>query len=248
MLTSLKVLENYAVSAVDGEIGRVVDVLVDDQLWAVRYLVVSTGEWLNTRRVLIATNSFRDIDSASRRFSVALTADQVRQCPLIDTDAPVSRYHERLQAQHYGFPFYWNSAGLIGLGLYPGMATPAGIVLPLDELESDDHDVHLRSAKEVRGYHVVGVGDNVGHIEDFVADDTSWAVKYLVVDTSNWWLGQQVLVAPRCATGVNWDERTVKVTMDRQAIQGSPIWNSAVGIDSEYAATLENYYSSSAPR
>ena len=27
-------------------------------------------------------------------------------------------------------------------------------------------------------------------------DEETWAIRYMVVDTSNWWLGHKVLIAP----------------------------------------------------
>jgi hypothetical protein len=37
----------------------------------------------------------------------------------------------------------------------------------------------------------------IGHVEEFIVDDESWEVRYLVIDTSNWWIGKKVLVAPQ---------------------------------------------------
>jgi hypothetical protein len=45
MLRSLKDLERYVVSATDGDIGSVVNFLLDDERWVVRYLVVETGDF-----------------------------------------------------------------------------------------------------------------------------------------------------------------------------------------------------------
>jgi uncharacterized protein YrrD len=39
-----------AMQAEDGEIGHVKDVLVDDKVWAIRYLVVDTEKWWGERR------------------------------------------------------------------------------------------------------------------------------------------------------------------------------------------------------
>ncbi|MGV3709066.1 MAG: PRC-barrel domain-containing protein [Gemmatimonas sp.] len=243
MLESLKILEGYAVSAIDGEIGRVDDVLLDDQHWTVRYLVVKTGAWLLSRKVLIPTSAFRAPDPQARTFSVALTVEQVRHSPDIDTDAPVSRYHERMQAEHYGLPFYWNTAGFLGVGLYPGLAMPAAaLVVANPAFAVHDHDVHLRSARELRRYQVLGIDEGVGKIDDFVADYETWAVKYLIVGTNSWWFGQQVLIAPRFTTAISWDERTIQIRMDRKAIEHSPQWDGGIGIDEEYSQRLDDYY------
>ena len=78
-------------------------------------------------------------------------------------------------------------------------------------------DVHLRSASEVRGYRVQGSDGAIGHIDDFIVDDESWEVRYLVIDTKNWWLGKKVLVAPHWASRVSWPERKVYVELAREA-------------------------------
>jgi hypothetical protein len=37
-------------------------------------------------------------------------------------------------------------------------------------------------------------------------DDKAWAIRYLVVDTRDWWSGKTVLVSPEWLTRVTWDE------------------------------------------
>lgn len=59
MLRSLKDLERFTVGATDGHIGKVVDFLLDDERWAVRYLVVEPGGFFDGRQVLISPISFR---------------------------------------------------------------------------------------------------------------------------------------------------------------------------------------------
>ena len=53
MLRSMKDLENFTISATDGEIGHLKDFYFDDDAWVVRYLVVDAGSWLSSRKVLI---------------------------------------------------------------------------------------------------------------------------------------------------------------------------------------------------
>jgi hypothetical protein len=69
MLRSLKDLERYTVSATDGDVGSVVDFLLDDERWIVRYLVVETGGFLDGHRVLISPISFRSADWSTRSFT-----------------------------------------------------------------------------------------------------------------------------------------------------------------------------------
>jgi uncharacterized protein YrrD len=242
MLRSLKEMEHYAVGATDGDIGHVADLLFDDERWVVRYLVVETAGFLSGRRVLISPISFRQVDWPTRRFHLALTRDKVKSSPSVDVDKPVSRQHELDYFGYYGYPRYWGYPGLWGTGAYPGMlATGRSNGSPAEE-PGGSGDVHLRSAKEIRGYHIEGADAAIGHVDDFIIDDETWAVRYLVVDTRNWWLDKKVLVAPHWANRIGWAEKKVFVDLSRQAIKNSPEWNPSAPINREYETRLYDYY------
>jgi hypothetical protein len=242
MLRSLKDLEHYTVSATDGDIGSVVNFLLDDERWAVRYIVISTSGVFDRRQVLVSPISFREIEWAPRRFHLALTRAKVKDSPNVDTDKPVSRQHERDYYHYYGYTPYWGCSGLWGMGSYPGLlATEKWRETPVEHGITSG-DIHLRSASEMRGYHVQGSDDAIGHIEDFIVDDATWEIRYLVVDTSNWWFGKKVLVAPRWASQISWEESKVHVDLSRDAIKNSPEWDANACVNREYETRLYDYY------
>ena len=121
MLRNVKDLEGCAIRATDGTIGHVTDLYFDDLTWAVRYLVVETGHWLASRKVLISPIAVGQPDWESRVLPVSITRSQVQLSPDIDTDKPVSRQHEMLYLGYYGYPYYWAGDGLWGQGSYPGV-------------------------------------------------------------------------------------------------------------------------------
>jgi hypothetical protein len=242
MLRSLKDLEGYTIAATDGDVGRVVDFLLDDERWTIRYLVVETGGFLDGRRVLVSPISLRTVDWLNRRVHLALTVDKIKNSPSVDTDKPVSRQHERDFYRYYGYPSYWEDLGLWGIGAYPSLlATGEYSETAVERPEDASADVHLRSAKEVRGYDIQGSDNAIGHFEDFIVEDDNWALRYLVVDTRNWWFGKKVLVAPQWASTVSWNERKIYVDVSRDFVKNSPEWNT-VAIDREYEARLHGYH------
>ncbi len=244
MLRSLKDLERYRVFATDGDIGSVVDFLVDDEHWTVRYLIVETGGPLSTgQRVLVSPVSFARAEWTDRHFHLALTGQKVRNSPSVELDKPVSRQHEIDYYSYYGYPAYWDYGATIGLGTYPGMVM-GGLVAPPPRAQSDktSRDVHLRSVNEVRGYHIHGTDESIGHVADFVVDDETWKVRYLVIDTSNWWMGKKVLIAPEWARDVSWENHVVNVDLTREVISNSPEWNPTAVISSEYENELREHY------
>ena len=101
---------------------------------------------------------------------------------------------------------------------------------------------HLRSCKEVTGHHIEADDGEVGHVADFLLDDASWAIRYIVVDTSNWWVGHQVLIAPRWVTGVNWIDATVSVDLTRQAVKKAPPYDAAAHLNRQQEMGLHEHY------
>jgi hypothetical protein len=73
-------------------------------------------------------------------------------------------------------------------------------------------------------------------------DDETWAIRYLVIDTSNWWLGHQALIAPQWIKSVNWGEKTVAVDLSRDAIKSAPPYDPVVGWSREHEMALYGHY------
>lgn len=97
----------YRIAATDGDVGHVEDILVDDDGWRVRYLLVDTRNWLPGRKVVMAPDWVRTIDWAERKVAVDHTRDQVKGSPEYDEVAGVSRAYERGLYEHYGRTAYW---------------------------------------------------------------------------------------------------------------------------------------------
>src|SRR6185312_9990521 len=210
---TMKDLEGYAIRATDGDIGHVKDVYFDDGRWVVRYLIVETGSWLSSRKVLISSFAIGDPDWAGKVLPVSITKGHVKDSPDIDTKKPVSRQHEMQYLGFYGYPYYWGGAGLWGNVISPSMLLTTGSCGGRDAGEigahpsrgragfeagpNEDGDPHLRSCREVMGYHIEASDGDIGHVENLLIDEETWAIRYLIADTSNWWLGHQVLIAPQ---------------------------------------------------
>jgi len=239
MLRSLKDIEGYTVRATDGDIGTVVNFLLDDEHWTVRYLIVMTSGLFEGSQVLISPISFRQVNWSTHRFELALTKQKVRDSPSVNVDKPVSRQHEWDYYRYYQYPHYWEHSGLWGMGAHPDVLATGGWK---GEPVERPADVHLRSAHDIRGHHLQGVDEEIGHVEDFIVDDESWEVRYLVVDTSNWWFGKKVLVAPRWASRVSWEENKVYVDITRAAVKNCPEWHPDAGVNREYEVRLYDYF------
>lgn len=259
MLRSLHDLDGYAIHATDGLIGHMKDFFFDDDTWVVRYLVVEAGSWLSSRKVLISPVAIGHPDRTDKVLPVSITREQVRSSPDVDIDKPVSRQHEMEYFGYYGYyPYYWGGTGLWGGAAYPGaMLTAGGYagsgagyltaqaqqgLVAREAGRHENDDPHLRSAKEVMQYHIGAIDGGIGHVQGLLLDDETWAIRYLIVDTSNWWLGHQVLIAPTWIQNVNWSEHMVSVDMSRQAIKDAPPYDPAATLDRDREISLHKHY------
>ena len=242
MLQSLRELEHCRVDATDGDVGRVADFLFDEDCWTVRYLVADTGDLLDGRSVLLSPISCREASGSPHRLQVALSREQIQNSPRFDLGRPITRQHERDLSRYYGYPFYWGSSGAWGTGAFPGllMAANRGTV-PL-AVEEPLQSRHLRRAHELRGFDIQGIDDVVGHVHDFVLDDETWGIRYLVIDTRNWWPGMKVLVAPQWVTQINWEHRRCYVGLTRDQIRASPECPATAPVSREYERRLHEHY------
>src|SRR5690606_36749289 len=75
MLWRTSRLTDYRIEATDGSIGRVADLLFEDDSWVVRWLAVDTGGWLTGRQVLLPASGLGPPDGDAGRIPVALTRD-----------------------------------------------------------------------------------------------------------------------------------------------------------------------------
>lgn len=123
---------------------------------------------------------------------------------------------------------------------------PAAAAAPSPEpdngaaLQSDD--LHLQSLQDVMGYHIEAEDGGIGHVVDFILDDHTWAIRYLEVDTRNWWPGKKVLIAPQWIHRVRWPESVVYVDLPTEVIKNSPEYNPELPVSEEYEARLSDYY------
>ncbi len=245
MLRNVKDLIGYAIHATDGAIGSVDDLYLDDEDWTVRYLVVSTGGWLSGRKVLISPISLGRPVWEEKALPVSLTRRQVELSPDVNTESPVSRELEASYLGYFGYPYYWDGEGLWGVGAYPGGLAPIPPVSPETRSRgrsSEPRETHLRSFRALSRYHIHASDGDIGHVHDMLVDDQTWAVRYLVVDTSNWWGGHHVLVAWSWIDSVSWVESTISVDLTKQAVKDSPPYDGAQLVDRPHEQAVHDHY------
>jgi uncharacterized protein YrrD len=241
MLYTAKAIKGYKLDGLDGEIGKVKEFYFDDRHWTIRYLVADTGSWLTGRQVLISPYALVAVnpDLFKQQIEIDLTKKQIEDSPPLDSDKPVSRQFEEEYYSYYGWPMYWG--GSDSWGNDPFLVRDREKWRPSAKGEKAwDH--HLRSTREVSGYHIQATDGDIGHVEDFIFDDETWTIRYLIVNTQNWWPGKKVLVSPLWIERVSWGQSKVFVNLSREAIKQSPQYSEEFLLTRDYETELHQHY------
>lgn len=253
MLRNVNHLQGFGLEAQDGHIGHAENIYFDDDDWAIRYLIVQTGSWIRRKHVLISPIFITGVNWPEQTISVSLTQEQVRHSPDMNMKEPISRRQEREFYQYYQTPGYWAGYGLWGTGMHPEDVlsirtkdkSPAES--KVEEPEDEAGEVHLRSSARVNGYSILGNRGEIGKVADFIFDDRTWAIRYLVVTTGRFFGGKQLLIAPSWAKDISWKRRQVYVNMENSKIEDAPEYNPDEPVTPEYEEKLFQHYGRRSP-
>lgn len=242
MLWNASAINGFVVAETDGELGSVKDMLVDDKAWVARWLIVDTGKWLPGRKVLLPPSALGKPDRENHLFPVNLTKQQVKDSPDVDTDLPVSRQSEAHLYDHYDWEPYWDGSFAPSSLI---MAVPTDVTMNLPHVAPQPYsgDPHLRSIHAITGYGIHATDGEIGAVEDILIDDAGWTVRYLMVDTGNWWPGERVLISPRSIRKIDWVEKLIYLNVDRETVKKSPPYDPAITVDGAYDEKYLAYYS-----
>jgi hypothetical protein len=251
MLIVISGLRGASVEAGDGWVGTVKDLLFDDQTWRIRWIVVDTGTWLPGRKVLIHPSAVAPVDIAPPSgaglpmmrgrqalvLPVLLTKQQIEAGPETREDEPVTKQIESRVYDYYSWDPGWGTS-YVSIGTIAAPLSRAGDV----QTHPGEGDPHLRSVSAVDGYHTHATDGDIGHVENFIADDVNWDIRYLVVATSNWWPGKHVLLAPYAVQTIDQTNQHIRLNVTRGQVESSPPWDPIAMIDQINERRLHTHY------
>jgi hypothetical protein len=247
MLFAVSGLENCPVEASDGEIGAVKDFLFDEHDWKIRWMAVDAGHWLPGRRVLIHPSAIAPLElppkpalpmmSPGQRLelTVRLTKDEIAAGPQTREDEPVTRDMENLLYGYYGLDPYWGATHFGADVLMPN--SEQRIVETAARRGADaqtpplDGGPRLHGAGSVKGFPVHASDGDIGHVENLLADDSNWEIRYLVIATRNWLPGKHVQLAPYAVKDIDWIDRHINVNVTREQVKSAPAWDPLAMVD-----------------
>ncbi|OFZ46254.1 MAG: photosystem reaction center subunit H [Bdellovibrionales bacterium RIFOXYB1_FULL_37_110] len=239
MLNNAKTLQGYKLASLDGEIGTVKEFYFDDHHWTIRYLVVDTGDWLSSKLVLISPHALRSVNKEKETIEINLTKKQIEDCPSPETDKPVSRQFEEQYHGYFGWPMYWNIPNSLGNSHHVTYDPETQI---LNDHGSKPFDLHLRSTRDVGAHHIQATDGEIGHVDDFIINTKTWAIRYLIIDTHNWLPGKKVLISPDWIDHVSWVEEKVYIDRTQKSIHQCPEFTTMSLITRDFEQELHQHF------
>ena len=156
--------------------------------------------------------------------------------------------YEEEYAKYYNIPLYWVEPNFYAIG---SGTTP----IPAHDGEKSEanrqaHEFrmrqiagnHLRSAHEIIGYRIEAKDCSFGHVEDFIIDDETWRIQYLVIDTKNWLPGKPSLIDIGWVDSFDWNERTACVDLYKKQIEIAPKFDPYDPVNKGEEDRLYDYY------
>ncbi len=239
-------LRHYEVSNDAENIGKIHDVFLDDESWQVRWLVVGTGHWFSSNKVLLDPRKIVEVFPETRSINVSVSKESIGNAPSAEQDPPVSDQND----QKYGYTVV--SQDTLLFPGYAGAMMPPTLVersvatstaeQDLRESIKQSADRHLRSASELDGYTVSATDDTLGPLSDLVINSESWSIDLLALDTSKWLPGRTVVSSPQSVDSISWQDRKLKVKMDKKTIEQSPELRDLKSIETSYVSRLNEFY------
>jgi hypothetical protein len=106
-LRSYRAVDRYHVHAMDGDIGHVEGLIVDDDDWTIRYLVVNTSDWWLGHKVLVSPQWIEQLSWLEATVTVGVTRQKIREAPPYDELHLPARVLEEELFRHHARPGYW---------------------------------------------------------------------------------------------------------------------------------------------
>lgn len=105
VLRSFNEVKGYHIKALDGRLGHLDDVIIDDIDWQIVYVVVDTSDWFPwSKKVLISMPWLNKISYLNREISINLHIASIKSAPEFNPSTPINEKYEMHLYDYYGRP------------------------------------------------------------------------------------------------------------------------------------------------
>src|SRR5271154_5959171 len=99
----------------------------------------------------------------------------------------------------------------------------------------------LQVISALKGFGIEASDGRVGTVVDFLFDDASWKVRWLVVDCGTWLKGRKVLIHPLAVSYAGLEDEEFEVKLTKAQVEGSPEWSEHQPVSQQMENRLFDY-------
>jgi len=221
MIHKTNSLYGHRLAAADGDIGQLKDFYFDDVTWAIRYLVADTGSWLTGRPVLFSPRAMGRLDPQENTLHINLEKKQIQNSTTDTGSKPPASDDKIGCCRYYGWPASWESD--VSDSRPDQADIPASPPLKTGSRVAYRHlgDKHLQSTQTITDFKIKTVDGIIGSLNGFIVDDNSWTIREMIVETGQWFSGQEIMLSPAWITRINPEDSTVHISLSKEDIKKS---------------------------
>jgi hypothetical protein len=152
---------------------------------------------------------------------------------------------EALLYDYYGWDPYW---GTTHFGAAVLLSAEARIVEDAAQRGADaepppvDGADRLHGVAALKGYYVHALDGDIGHVENVLADDANWEIRYLVIATRNWWPGKIVQLSPYAVRDIDRSGEQINMNVTRDQVRSAPAWDPLALADEAREYELHHHF------
>jgi hypothetical protein len=100
----------------------------------------------------------------------------------------------------------------------------------------------LHNLKQLMGSSVIAADGEMGRVRNFLFDDTSWTIRYLVVDVGTWHQRRDVVLPITTIEQPDWAKRIFHVHLTRAQLRESPDVDTEKPVSRQQEIAMEEYW------
>ena len=201
--------------------------------------------------MLLSPHSVKQPLLLKKSINVVLSRQQVKESPDIDIPQPISRQHEKQVTNECAYfenlsgDEIWSAGQCPILPLFGPNLAIIDTASAKPERDGKAADIRVRDSDKVTGYNIQTSDGGICYVLDFVFDEASLGIRYLVVDKRNCCpRGKKMLLAKYWINHINWHTKAVHVSLHRDQIKNGPEFAETTTIERAYEKRLHNAHNS----
>jgi sporulation protein YlmC with PRC-barrel domain len=100
----------------------------------------------------------------------------------------------------------------------------------------------LHHLETLIGHGVFATDGEIGSVRDFLFDDQTWVIHYLVVDVNHWLTRREVILPVTAVKQLDWEKKTLHIRLTKEHVRESPDIDSKEPVSRQQDIAMRDYF------